>query len=149
MTVKDLAIIVLSSLCLAACQNKTIYSEYQSVDINAWHMDSVLRFEVPITDTMGTYNVLLHVRHTDAYPYQNMWLFVEDNMSLDTIEFYLANDRGEWLGNGHSLMEMPILYRERIHLTDSTYSITIQQAMREERLRGIADIGVEMVKGER
>jgi len=153
MTVRNLAIIVLSSLLLTACNTNTLYSSYQSVDINGWQMDSVLRFDIPVTDTTSACNVILHVRHTDSYPYQNMWLFISEGTKTnegvtktDTIEFYLADDRGQWLGNGHAIKDMPVLYRENVRLTDSIYTLQIQQGMREVLLSGISEIGVEVVR---
>jgi len=161
MTVKDLILIALSSLVLTACGGKTLYSDYQPVDLTGWNMDSVVTFTVPVTDTVNAYDVILHVRHTDSYPYQNMWLFVRDGVAktigadpttdsavakADTIEFYLADDRGQWLGNGHALIDMPVLYRENVVFQDSIYTIQIQQGMREVLLSGISDIGVEIVR---
>ncbi|MCQ2310625.1 MAG: gliding motility lipoprotein GldH [Paludibacteraceae bacterium] len=147
-------IILLSTLSLMACGGRTVYYEYQSVPIDGWAADSVLSFTVPVSDKTATYDVLLHVRHTDAYRYQNMWMFITESPSTidvkasqtDTIEFYLADDRGHWLGNGHSLKEMPVLYRQQVHFTDSVYRLTIQQGMRDDALRGISDIGLELVK---
>lgn len=109
-------------------------------------MDSVLRFEVPVTDTVNAYDVLLHIRHTDAYPYQNMWLFANDGGKTDTIEFYLADDRGRWLGNGQAIKDMPVLYRENVVLKDSLYILTLEEGMRDIVLRGISEIGVEIVR---
>jgi len=146
MTVRNLVIIALSSLLLTACGNSTLYSTYQSVDMTGWSMDSVVTFQVPVTDTTNAYDVILHVGHTDGYPYQNMWLFVNDGAKTDTIEFYLANERGQWLGNGHSVIDMPVLYREQHVFTDGLYTIRIQQAMRDILLPGISDIGVEIVR---
>jgi len=146
MTIKDIVLIALSSLLLTACGRATLFSDYQSVDINGWSMDSVVTFSVPITDTVNAYDVVLHVRHIDSYAYQNMWLFVKDGEKTDTIEFYLANDRGQWLGNGHSLIDMPILYREQTQFKDSIYTLSIQQAMRDILLPGVSDIGVEIVR---
>lgn len=118
--------------------------------MTGWGADSLLTFTIAVPDTAATYDVLLHVRHTDAYPYQNMWLFVGEQQAqmqrFDTIEFYLADDRGRWLGNGHSTREMPILYKQGIHFTDTVYQLTIQQGMREEALKGVSDVGVEIVK---
>lgn len=73
-------------------------------------MDSVVRFDYTIEDAQPDYQLLVYVRHTERYPYQNMWLFVEDSLRQDTIEFYLADDRGQWLGNKHhGFIEMPVL----------------------------------------
>ena len=61
---------------------------------------------------------------------------------------YLANDRGEWLGNGkNGLIEMPVLYEEEWHYPAAgEHSITLQHGMREEALRGVVSVGVEVVK---
>ena len=56
-------------------------------------MDSLAQFDYLIEDTMADYQMLIYVRHTEQYPYQNMWLFVDDAGRQDTIEFYLADDR--------------------------------------------------------
>lgn len=146
-------LLLLAVLGMCACSNKAIYYEYQTVPMDGWGADSILTFTIPVTDTAATYDVLLHVRHTDAYSYQNMWLFVSESpatmqqaaVQTDTIEFYLADDRGQWLGNGHSTREMPVLYREGVTMTDSVYTLRIQQGMREEALKGVSDIGVEVI----
>lgn len=173
-----IGIIVLSSLftVLTACDRSTVYSEFRSVPLREWYADSVLIYRFDIADTLSTYEVLIYVRHTQQYPYQNMWLFVDwgdqeqglltqsdstDNvldsvyMSMpvtkqDTIEFYLANDRGEWLGNGkNGLTEMPVLYEENYRFSHSGEQVVrIAHGMREEPLRGISDVGVLVKRNE-
>lgn len=133
----------LSVLC-ASCQHRTVYSESRTLPLSGWHADSVLHYEFEITDTTAVYDVLLYVRHTQQYPYQNMWLFVNN----DTIEFYLADQRGRWLGNGWgNLREMPVLYRHKLLFSHAgTYSYQIRQGMREDILRGVNDVGVKIEK---
>ena len=150
---RRIRIALLSSLLaigLAGCRTDIVYSAFEDIDMEGWDKDSVCRFEYPIADTAATYQVLLYVRHTEVYPYQNMWLFVGHDGRQDTIEFYLANDRGEWLGNGkNGLIEMPVLYEEAYHYTKGEHSITLQHGMREEALRGIVSVGVELLKKEK
>ena len=92
--------------------------------------------------------MLIYVRHTERYPYQNMWLFVDDNGYRDTIEFYLADDRGQWLGNKQNgFIEMPVLYEDTKQFADTgRYTLTIRHGMRDSLLRGITDIGMEIRK---
>ena len=83
--------------------------------VSGWHQDSVLHYVVPVSDTLSTYDILLSVRHTTQYPYQNLWMFItewQDSACLlsDTIECYLADDRGRWLGSGINTYEMPLIY---------------------------------------
>lgn len=137
-------LILLSSLLLIACDKSTVYMQYTPIPVTGWHQDSILQYDFDITDTISTYQVLINVRHTETYPYQNMWLFVNN----DTIEFYLADDRGLWLGNGRNgLIDMPVLYEDAaIFAHSGTHTITIQHAMRNEQLHGISDVGLTIRK---
>ena len=135
---------------LTSCRNNIVYSHFCSIPSENWRMDSVAQFDYTIEDAGIDYQMLLYVRHTERYPYQNMWLFVDNGIYQDTIEFYLADDRGKWLGDKkHGLMEMPILLEEQIHYPDTgTYRLTVQHGMRDSLLRGVADVGLEIVKSE-
>jgi len=113
----------------------------------------VLTYRFEVTDKQPC-DIVLCVRHTESYPYQNMWLFCElsnDSTAIwtDTLEFYMADDRGRWLGNGSKLIEMPVLFAQNYQFPDTgKYVFTIQQGMREEWLRGISDVGVIIRNGE-
>lgn len=133
---------------LTSCRNNIVYSHFCSIPSENWHMDSMAQFDYTIEDAGIDYQMLLYVRHTERYPYQNMWLFVDNGIYQDTIEFYLADDRGQWLGDKkHGLMEMPILLEEQIHYPDTgMYRLTVQHGMRDSLLRGVADVGLEIVK---
>ncbi len=138
---------------LAGCGTRIIYAEQQPIPITGWEADSAVHFTFNITDTLAAYDLLIHVRHTQQYPYQNMWLFVEGvtpmGTDCDTIEFYLADQRGQWLGNGWgNLRDMPVLYMQNVTFPAGSYTCTIRQGMRDEYLRGINDIGltVEMTE---
>lgn len=137
-------LLLLSSIILVACNNSTIFSEFKTMDSVSWCQDSILTYEYEINDTTSLYTILINVRHTEIYPYQNMWLFVDDMQKHDTIEFFLADDRGRWLGNGkNGLIEMPILYEQHYTFPHSgIYTLQIRQGMRESELKGISDVGL-------
>lgn len=145
-----------AALAMSACTGDLVYSHYENVapangkiiGPNNWHMDSVARFTYTIDDSVSDYRILLRVRHLENYPYQNMWLFVNDGMQTDTIEFYLADDRGRWLGNSHhGFYDMPVLYEESKHYPDTgAYTLEVSHAMRDTLLRGVTHIGVEVRK---
>lgn len=149
-TIYHLPFTILLMVCLAfsSCRNDIVYSHFYPIPSEKWHVDSVAQFDYTIEETNSDYRMLIYVRHTERYPYQNMWLFVDNGIYQDTIEFYLADDRGQWLGDKkHGLMEMPVLLEEHIHYPDTgTYRLTIQQGMRDSLLRGVADVGLEVIK---
>ena len=141
-------LLLLTATLLASCDHNVVYSEYRSLPFCGWDADSSLVFTPDITDTLSVYDVLLHVRHTQNYPYQNMWLFLDTPAGRDTIEFYLADQRGRWLGNGFgNIKEMPVLYATSVRFPHTgEYQYVIRQGMREECLHGVQDVGLTIEK---
>jgi gliding motility-associated lipoprotein GldH len=136
------------ALALTACRQDIVFSQFVSIPSGEWHVDSVAQFDYQIADKEAGYQMLVYVRHTERYPYQNMWLFLDNGMQRDTIEFYLADDRGQWLGDKHhGFIEMPVLLEENKHFADTgAYYLEIQHGMRDTLLRGVTDVGVEIIK---
>ena len=147
---RKLLIAIIAVLCLSACSGNVVYSHFSPMKSSEWHMDSIVGFDYTIEDAAASYNMIIYVRHTERYPYQNMWLFVENAGKTDTIEFYLADDRGRWLGDQHhGFIEMPVLLEEAKQFADTgTYHMCVRQGMREEVLQGITDIGLEINRNE-
>ena len=149
---KIIAIIAISGLVLG-CKTNITYSSFQSVPLFQWATDSVATFTYEAQQGYDG-RILLDVRHTNNYPYQNMWLFVgvntPDTNYVDSIEFYLADDRGHWLGKGRNgLFDMPVLYEQHFAFDSAgVYTFTLQHGMREKALRGVSDIGIIVEKNE-
>ena len=148
---KLIPIILLCTL-LSACHKQQIYSEFHAISPQGWHADSLVRYTVEIPDSTAEYEILITLRHTTQYPYQNLWLFVGEQYGTmplysDTIECMLANNHGKWLGKGISKYTMPLLF-DQAHTFSQTgeYIFTIQQGMRTEQLQGITDIGLQIIK---
>ncbi len=144
--------ILLLGVLLASCTGNTVYSEFYPVADQHWQRDSVCNFCFHIDDTSAVYQLRMHINHRETYPYQNIWLFVSDSsrheMPQDTLLFYLANDRGEWLGRGkNGIIEMSMLYQEeRLFPDTGYYTISIAHGMRDTALRGIENVGFEVLK---
>ena len=147
-------LILITSLLLVGCQGDIVYTVFKSLPNVGWEADSSLCYQPVITDSIADYQMLITIRHTDAYPYQNLWLFVDiqkDSVPLtrDTIECYMANERGEWLGGGLSIHELPLLYSDNYQFTNSgEHQISITQGMREDTLVGIKEVGVKIIRNE-
>lgn len=158
-TTTKIILLLLSSVLICACSQRPYFSQYHPLPDTGWHQDSARVYTVDIQDTVGSYDLILHLRHTDRFPYQNMWLFIDRqitdtlaglDMTLpsDTLEFYLADDRGVWLGNGrNAIYDMPVLYEENIRFPQAgQYTYTIYQGMRTTQLIGVKDIGLEVIR---
>ena len=141
-------LLVIGCLALSSCRKDIVYSHFCPVTSAKWHVDSVAQFDYQISDAQPSYRMLVYVRHTERYPYQNMWMFIGDDIYRDTIEFYLADDRGQWLGDKHhGFVEMPVLIETDYHFPDTgTYHMSIQHGMRDSVLSGITDVGFEIIR---
>ncbi len=141
-------LLLLSSVLLAACDTATVYTGFRPTPENGWDKDSVLTWSFAVSDTAVPYDILLHIRHTERYQYQNMWLFL--NGDRDTIEFYLADDRGLWLGNrGNGTISMPVLYEHDYRFAHpGMHTLSLRHGMRQEQLRGVTGVGLEIRKSE-
>ena len=149
---RKLLLLILLCTLLSACNKQQIYSEFHSINQHGWHADSLMGYTIDISDSTAQYEVLITLRHTTQYPYQNLWLFVGEqygNMPLhsDTIECFLADNHGKWLGKGISKYTMLMLFDDA-HIFSHTgeYTFTIQQGMRTDYLQGITDIGLQIIK---
>jgi gliding motility-associated lipoprotein GldH len=137
----------------AACHpSNEVYYRFESIPHAAWDKNTEYKFDVEITDTLALYDVFVEVRNNNRYNYRNLWLFVsfktpEGNMRKDTLNCELANEYGEWYGKGRGLHTIVFPYDQSIRYPYSgTYSYIVKQGMRSDRLEGISDIGIRVVK---
>jgi gliding motility-associated lipoprotein GldH len=126
-----------------------VYDEIIAIPSDGWPASQTLIFDVPVADTAKAYDVVLHLRNSGRFAYSNIWLFIETtspkgNSLKDTFEIMLADDLGRWLGKGiGDVNNILVPYKENILFpVKGIYQVKITQAMREETLKNILDIGL-------
>ncbi|MCD7972399.1 MAG: gliding motility lipoprotein GldH [Candidatus Azobacteroides sp.] len=142
----------LSGLFLVGCnQDRNVYFEYVHIPEEGWSKDLEATFSPIIKDKNLSYNLKIELRHTNDYPYQNIWLFstlyYQDSLLRnDTIQYLLADDFGEWYGKGYNtLYQQSLIYKDNFIFPDTgKYTIRIEHAMRDNILIGIEDIGLHI-----
>ena len=152
---KILAVFLLIGI-LASCNRNEVYFEYRTVDAGGWSKDSLQVYNIDVKDSISKFNIYLHVRHYGTYPYQNLWMFIDykdmkDSIPKhDTIECYLADEYGKWIGNGTgALRELPVFIRKNVQFpSGGKYQISIRHGMRDSLLTGINKIGIRVEKSE-
>lgn len=136
-------IAIVATVVLNSCNTAMVYGEYEDVDRAGWTPDEVLHFDATTRDSVSDCEVLLMVRHTAEYPYQNLWLFVETNGVADTLHSYLADQRGVWFGTKHGgYYEIAVPLRDKVNFYGDTMHIDVRHGMRELELPGITNIGI-------
>lgn len=140
-------------MVLAACDANSVFDRYKPIKNGVWHKDSLVVFNIPVTDTLQNHNLYINVRNKVDYRYSNLWLFVrieqpEGTAMRDTFEMVLADPSGKWLGKGMGgLKNRKAIYRSNVFFPRSgSYTISLQQGMRDEKLNGISDVGVRLEK---
>ena len=75
-------LVILLAGMFTSCRHNIVHSEFISIPSGEWSIDSLPRFDFAIEDNDASYDIILYVRHTERYPYQNMWLFIDNDFSL-------------------------------------------------------------------
>ena len=147
-----LVIFIPAILWIVSCSHREIFFEYHSFANAEWNRYDPVVFNVKIEDNSQPYDISLSLRNNDAYPFSNIWLFIDyktpdGNSRTDTIGAELADVYGKWYGKGLSLYSLSIPYETSILLPDTgVYVYSIRQGMRENPLKGISDIGLKVSK---
>lgn len=129
------------------CDSPHFYQNQVSTQ-NNWDKNAAASFEFEVKDTVGRYNFYLVTRNNNEYPYSNIYLFTrmtdpKGEVFIDTLQYFLAFQDGEWVGTGSSLKEAYLVYREKVALKDTgKYKLQVWHGMRDDKLIGIEDISL-------
>jgi gliding motility-associated lipoprotein GldH len=154
MRIQRSILLVLATILLVSCNDKSIFDQYKSVG-NNWHKDSIVSFKLPKLEANKKYNLFVNIRDNADYQYSNLFLIVSlehpnHTIKVDTLEFEMATPEGELLGNGFSdVKQSKLVYKQKERFTQrGNYKVKIQQATRqtgkivgETHLKGITEVG--------
>ena len=140
-------------LLLNSCGNKVVFSKYNTFGENEWFTKDKVTFDVEMTDVNSLHDISVMIRHAEAYPYSNLFVFLttkypDGKVTLDTLECILASAKGEWMGHGAGDIfdiTIPLKQSTKFPLAGK-YSFTFEQAMRTDPLPLIMDFGFEIKK---
>ncbi len=138
-------------LLAMSCGRSYLYDDIHSLAGENWKIEQKERFNFELMDTAATYRIFFHVRNSTNYRYSNLYLFMttqfpNGNIARDTLECVLALPDGQWTGKGFGrLKENLILLNPGLKFPiPGQYIVDLQQAMREDPLNGISDIGLRI-----
>lgn len=142
-------------LTFYSCDPNQVFERNIQIDDFTWNKDSVIKFEVDISDTINPHNIYVNVRNTSRYKMQNLFLFIKTTSPngselRDTFECYLADERGKWTGSGWGdIYDNQFIYKKNVRFPISgIYTFEYAQAMRSNELEYISDIGLKIEKVE-
>ena len=130
-----------------SCENEALYDQYQAIDKTTWEKDKEYYFTFEVEDISVPYDLTLKVRNNNMYPYQNLWIFCNEEQPIgplrrDTIECVLADEFGKWYGHGISLYQSSFPIHTQYKFPHAgQYTFSFRQGMRDDALKGIQEIG--------
>ena len=135
---------ILIVLLFASCNQSM---DYASQNLSAgWSYSDRVTFSLEEQDS-GASALNIIVDHSIDYGYENLYLVVSTTGQIstsDTISIQLADARGSWLSScrsDHCLLSYPYVLNEtQAEVTE----VSISQYSREQVLKGINQIGVEL-----
>lgn len=149
--------ILFLSIFFSACSKNEVFYEFSTVKNEKWSKNDTLFFQIDsgLIQPEVKYNISIELANSANYPYQNIWLYVSDNIR-DTLfenrgkQYLLADDFGKWHGSGWGAVYQISLEYEKdiIFPQDRAYCIKIVHGMRDEPLEGIEKVGIKIEKSE-
>ena len=141
-------------LIFVSCDSEMVMGEMRDLP-GYWDKNDELTFQFPQLDSLKKYDLFLHLRNTNSYPYNNIFLiasieFPHGKTIVDTLEYRMANADGTWLGTGiGTVKESKLSYKENVSFfEEGTYRLTLSQAVRNNgavhgvtQLEGITEVG--------
>lgn len=135
----------------------------QTKDINqkVWHRDSIVSIQFKPQDTVQIYNLSFLIRNDNTYPYANIFLIAKMTNKreeiIDTLEYAMADEKGNWLGSGiWDIKESKLVYKKNYKFKDALpVTISVGHAVRktgqilgDEEVPGIKTIGIIIEKAQ-
>lgn len=142
-------------LMLSSCgqDREVVYSRFVDIDPGGWSVEEFCEFNTAeadsslFADKTARYDVLLAVRHTDDFPYRELYLPAVQSEHVsgllpDTLKVSLASSGGGWRG----------VHSKGIYVVSDTllsdvelpqlYFLRLYHAMPDRKLAGLLSIGV-------
>ena len=143
--------ILLFILLGISCNHRIFYQKIDSLPHETWNVDSILKYEVSISDSLQYYNFYINIRNTTDYPYQDFHIFFttqfpDGTVFTDTLHSVLCDAHGRWRGVGSGrIKENRFVFKSKVRFPQTgTYIFSAQQAMREDDIEGIINFGITL-----
>ena len=156
-TIKWVTLILIFSKLMGCIDSNAIRIDKDI--LNGWDIENSIKFEINDTIDFSS-NIFFHVRNYDEYRFSNIFLISslkskQKIYETDTLEYVMADSKGEWLGEGFSRVKESKLLWKRNWKPNflPPYIFEIKQANRkigqikaDKKLYGILSFGLSIEK---
>ena len=152
--VRNLSVVIAFCWCLLSCGHLELFENNTPIPGYKWRSDFEPGGSFAITDTTAAYTILIILRHTDAYKYNNIWLDVGiqnpgDTMFYQKVDLQLGNDASGWEGSGtNDIWEVrkPLNSKPMHLIKPGIFNFRIRQIMRDDPLLHMMSAGLRIEK---
>lgn len=146
--IRNSSFFIILILLFSSCESKHFHQETKDIK-GKWLSNKPLEYAFDVKDsTLAKVNLGFVFRNNIDYEYSNIYLFTKftdpkGNEMVDTLQYYIANPDGTWIGKGMNTKEMLLVFRENLQVKDTgTYKLKVWHGMRSDKLIGIEDISL-------
>lgn len=149
----SLSICFALAFLLSACGPNYVYNHKTSFDNDTWTYQAIQQHQVEIKDTTYFYNLIIGVKHSPEYAFQNLYvkiktIFPNQEKREQVVSLNLADGSGAWYGkcSGKTCrLDIPI-QQNAIFEQAGTYQFSVEQYMRTEKVEGIKGMSFKVEK---
>lgn len=152
----NICVAVAAAVGFVSCGGERDYSSWANLPQEGWIFTdtvSLLPVDTSLTDNDSLVNGAIKValRHGNSYRYSNLWLeltYHTDNRRTvrDTLNIRLADVYGRWLGSGFGASYQQEVTVKPDGVIDVTRPVAMRHIMRVDTLRGIEQVGIEVIR---
>lgn len=146
---------ILSLIFLSNCSDNRVFDQNISMGQTGWAQKNVLKIPFHIEDTAKSYDLRVAIRQSNDYPFYNLY-FVPQILNKDgkTIKRGLAEaflydaktGKAKGSGLGDIFSHQYVIFRALKFEKPGNYSVTIEQFMRTDTLKGVVSLGASLIK---
>lgn len=145
----------LLAMLVVSCDGSRVYEDNTDLPDNIWQKDNKVAFQFDITDTSERYNILVNLRHTNFYPFSNLWLMAYttypdgDDLEPERLQLQLSDKDGKWYGECiGDICDLQQYIQTNVRFDQvGQYTIAFEQIMRSKDVPVIENLPAIMAIG--
>lgn len=144
--------VIASLVSLTACDSLGVTEQLVSFEKQVWPAEQKPSFQMELKDTNASYNIYFVLRHTDSYPYKNIWIAYghqysgEKGVTVENKNLTLADDATGWRGAAMvDIIEQRILLTPHpVKIKPGTCNFQVEHLMRINPLPQVLHAGIRL-----
>ncbi len=144
------AILFIILMGVSSCGDTPYYNKAFSFKNHIWNQNVKPKFEFEISDTTKFYDMLISVRTTSDYAYNNMWIYLKTTTpskleAREPFQIRIADDKGEWLGTKTgTTIQNELKFSKRKFPEIGKYTWYLEQGITENEIKEVLDVNVQI-----